>query len=120
MKKILIVDDNAPLHEIMRKMLELMGYDSTGAATGEEGLSKAVSERPDLVLLDIGLPDIEGREVARRLRSDPATKHIPIIAFTAMFDLSLGKSCVEMGCDDFLVKPVTHQVLQAKLKALLG
>ena len=120
MKEILIVDDNLPLHAIMRKMLELMGYDSISAASGKECLSKAVSEKPDLIILDIGLPDMDGRDVARLLRSDPATKDIPILALTAMFDLALGKSCLEAGCDDYLLKPVTQQVLREKLQTLLG
>lgn len=120
MKKILIVDDNLPLHDIMRKMLGLMGYDSISAANGKECLSRAVSETPDLIILDIGLPDMDGRDVARQLRSDPATRDIPILALTAMFDLGLGKSCLEAGCDDYLQKPVTHQVLKEKLQRLLG
>jgi CheY-like chemotaxis protein len=63
-KKILIVDDNPPLHDIMRKMLQLIGYDSISAATGKECLSKAISEKPDLILLDIDLSDMDGRDVA--------------------------------------------------------
>lgn len=97
-----------------------MGYESISAATAKEGLQKAVSETPDLILLDIGLPDMDGRDAARLLRSDPASKHIPILALTAIFDLSLGKSCLEAGCDDYVVKPVTFQVLQEKLQTLLG
>jgi CheY-like chemotaxis protein len=118
--KILIADDNLPLHDTMRQMLRLMGYDSITAATGEECLSKAASEKPDLILLDISLPDMDGREVARKLRSDPATEEIPILAFTAVFDPSFGKSCIQAGCDDYVLKPLTHEVLQEKLQALLG
>jgi CheY-like chemotaxis protein len=120
MKKILFVDDNLDLHDIMRKMLQLMGYDSINAATGQECLLRAVSERPDLILLDIGLPDMDGRDAARLLRSDRETKGIPILAFTAMFDHKLGESCLEAGCDDYVVKPVAHKVLQEKLQMLLG
>ena len=119
MTKILIVDDNLALHEIMRQMLKLMGYDSITAASGQECLSKAAFEKPDLILLDTILPDMDGHDVARRLRSDPATEAIPILAFTGMLDLSVGKGCIQAGCDDYLVKPVTHQVLQDKLRVLL-
>jgi CheY-like chemotaxis protein len=119
MKKILFVDDNLPLHDIMRKLLELMGYDCLSATSGKQCLSKAVSEEPDLIILDIGLPDMDGRDAARLLRSDPATKDIPILALTAMFDVSLGKSCLEAGCDDYVQKPVTHEILQQKLQNLL-
>jgi CheY-like chemotaxis protein len=63
---------------------------------------------------------MDGRDVARRLRSHPASKNIPILAFTAMSDLSLGKSCLKAGCDDYLVKPVTYQLLREKIEALLG
>lgn len=120
MKKILIADDNLVLHDIMRQMLRLMGYDSISAASGKECLSKAVSETPDLILLDITLPDMDGRDVARRLRSDPATVDIPILAFTAMVDSSVGKSCIQAGCDDYIAKPVTHEVLREKIHKLLG
>lgn len=120
MKKILFVDDNLDLHDIMCKMLQLMGYDSVNAATGKECLSKAVSETPDLIILDISLPDMDGRDAARLLRSDRGTKAIPILAFTGMFDHKLGESCLEAGCDDYVVKPVAHKILREKLQTLLG
>lgn len=120
MKKILIIDTNLDLHDIMQKMFRLMGYDSITAASGKEGLQKAAMERPDLIVLSVGLPDMDGRDAARRLRSDTATKDVPILAVTPTFDLSIGKSCLEAGCDDYVVKPLTPQVLEEKLKALLG
>jgi CheY-like chemotaxis protein len=119
-EKVLVVDDNPPLVDIMRRMLKLMGYDSVSAANGEECLSQAVSIKPDIILLDISLPDLDGRDVARRLRSHPASKGIPILAFTAVFDRSFGESCLAAGCDDYVVKPVTHQILQEKIQTLLG
>lgn len=120
MKKILIIESNLHLHDILRKMFRLMGYGSITAASGKEGLQKAISKRPDLILLSIGLSDMDGRNAARQLRSDSPTKDIPILAVTSMFDLSLGKTCLEAGCDDYIVKPIAHQLLEGKVQALLG
>jgi two-component system, cell cycle response regulator DivK len=119
MKKILFVDDNQHLHSLMTRLLAFMGYESIGAASAKEGLEKAASEKPDVILLDIGLPDMDGRDTARLLRSDPVTKYIPILAFTAIFDPAFSESCLEAGCDDYVVKPVAHQLLQEKLQRLL-
>jgi CheY-like chemotaxis protein len=118
-KKILFVDDNEHLHDLMKRLLAFMGYESITAAGAKEGLKKAVSEAPDLILLDIGLPDMDGRDVARFLRSDPATKNILILAFTGTFDASLGESCLQAGCDDYVEKPVSYEVLREKIQTLL-
>lgn len=118
-KKILLVDDNQDLHDIIRRLLTVMGYESISAASAKEALVTAISETPDLILLDIGLPDMDGRDAARLLRSNPATKNIPILALSAGFDVALDKSCLEAGCNDYAEKPVRYEVLREKLRSLL-
>jgi CheY-like chemotaxis protein len=95
MKKVLIVEDNEPVRKLLSKIVELLGYVSLGAGTGLEALQRAASQRPDAILLDIDLPDMDGRDVARKIRADPATEDIPVIAFTGISDDSIGSSCVE-------------------------
>lgn len=116
MKKILVVDDDAHLREVMNLTLHSMGYQAITAANGNEGVEKAISESPDLILLDIMLPDVDGRQVARLLRQHPAFKDIPIIAITGSFDTR--RSCLNAGCNDFMSKPFTPELLEEKLRAL--
>ncbi len=119
-RKILFVDDNEHLHGLMKRLLTFIGYESIAAANAKEGLQKAISEAPDLILLGIDLPDMSGRDTARVLRSNPVTKNIPILAFAATCDESDSKSLLEAGCDGYVVKPVTFEILQEKLQTLLG
>ncbi len=119
MKKILVVDDDECLHELLGKVLNFMGYDSISAAIGKEGIQKAIAEKPDLIVLDIDLPDMDGRDAARALRSHPITRAIPILAFTGMAVRSDSKSFFEAGCNDYVQKPVTFQALRVKLQSLL-
>jgi CheY-like chemotaxis protein len=94
-QKILIVDDNHDVCEVISRLVNFMGYQTINAASARECFEKAVSEIPDLIVLDIGLPDMDGRHAARFLRSVPATKDIPILAFIAMYGDLEGKSCPE-------------------------
>jgi CheY-like chemotaxis protein len=119
MKKVLIVEDNEPVRKLLSKIVELLGYVSLGAGTGLEALQSAVSHRPDAILLDIALPDMDGRDVVRKIRANPATEHIRVIAFTGISDDCIGPSCVEAGCDDYLIKPVTYQILREKLQRII-
>ncbi len=103
----------------MGRVLNFMGHDIISAVIANEGLQKAISEKPDLIVLDIDLPDMDGRDAARLLRLNPATQHIPILALTGMPKRSGGKSLFAAGCDDYLQKPVAFEVLRKKIQNLL-
>lgn len=116
MKKILVVDDDSDLRVFMSQTLDAMGYKAILAGNGNEAVEKAISEKPDLVLLDVELPDIDGPQIARILRADPVTKDIPIIAVSAEFGSWVRQSCLSAGCNDFIAKPFTYEVLEEKLR----
>ena len=94
-KTVLVVDDDEHLREILSAMLRVSGYEISEAATGTEAVNKAISEKPDLILLDIELPDIKGPDVARAIRNNPASAHIPIIGCSAFFGRGHGVSGFE-------------------------
>jgi len=119
MKAILVVEDHADMRELLSCGLEMMGFRVIAAKSGEEALEKATVEKPQLILLDIMMPSMDGWEAARALRAHAETKEIPILAATALFRDSDLKSCLEAGCNGYIVKPFTFQELQAKVRELL-
>jgi CheY-like chemotaxis protein len=119
MKKVLVVEDNPDMRKLLSVELALMGFEPITGGGGKEGILKAISEKPDLVLLDISMPDMDGRDVARILRRNPETKDIPIIAETALSDRRELKSCVDAGCNDYLVKPFSYKDLEEKLHVFI-
>ncbi len=119
MKKVLIVEDHADMRELLIWQIELMGFVAVAAKHGKEAVEKAIAEQPHLILMDIMMPSMDGWEAARALRAKPETKEIPILAATALFRDSDLKSCLEAGCNGYIVKPFTFQELQAKVRALL-
>lgn len=119
MKKILIVEDHADMRELLSWQVELMGFIPVTAKHGKEGVEKAVAEKPQLILMDIMMPGMDGRETARALRGNPETKNIPILAATALFRDSDLKSCLDAGCNAYIVKPFTFQELQTKLREMI-
>jgi len=118
-RKILIVEDHADMRELLIWQIELMGFAAVAAKHGKEAVEKAVTERPHLILMDIMMPSMDGWEAARALRARAETKEIPILAATALFRDSDLKSCLEAGCNGYIVKPFTFQELQAKVRELL-
>jgi len=117
--KVLIVDDEPDLVELISLRLEANNYQVISAFDGQEGLDKARSEKPDLIILDIMLPKIEGYKVCRMLKFDERYKQIPVILFTARAqasDLKLGK---DVGADAYLTKPFEPDILLAKVSELL-
>jgi CheY-like chemotaxis protein len=119
-EKILVVDDDLDTLKLVGLMLERQGYEITVASNGLLGLSKAATERPDLILLDIMMPDIDGYEVTRRLRADPTLAHIPVIMFTAKSMVDDKVAGFEVGVDDYLTKPTHPAELTAHVKAVLA
>lgn len=117
--RILIVDDVATNRIVYRARLAAAFYEPVLACDGESGLALALAERPDLILLDIGLPDISGYEVLRRLRGDPRLRDIPVIALTAARDSETRLKAFSAGADDVIVKPASDQVLLARVRNLL-
>jgi two-component system cell cycle response regulator len=116
---ILIVDDIATNRIIGRSRLAAAFYEPILAASGAECLALAVSRHPDLILLDLQLPDIPGHEVLRRLRADPATRDIPVIVLTAATDSSVRLAALAAGADDVICKPAAEAVLLARMRNLL-
>jgi len=119
MKKVLVVEDNPDMRKLLSIELELMGFEPITAAGGKEGIEKAISEKPDLVLLDILMPDMDGRDTARILRRNAETKDIPIIAETALSDRRDLNTCLDAGCNDYLVKPFSYKDLEEKLRVFI-
>jgi len=119
MKKALIVEDNQDLQFILTGQIKSMGFSAITANNGMEAVEKAIKEKPDLILMDIMLPGMDGREATRRIRSNPEAKEIPILAATAITDKSQLRECIEAGCNDVIIKPFTAKDLQEKIQAVL-
>ena len=119
-EKILIIDDDVDTLRLVGLMLQRQGYQISAATNGEQGLAKAFKEVPDIILLDVMMPNMDGFEVTRRLRKNPATQSIPILMFTAKSQLDDKVIGFEAGADDYLTKPTHPAELQAHVKALLG
>lgn len=119
MKKILIIEDHADMRELLTWQIELMGFNADTARQGREGLQKAQSGNPSLIILDIMMPGMDGWEAARELKANAATKDIPILAATALFRDADLQNCLAAGCSGYIVKPFTFQELQGKVKELL-
>jgi two-component system alkaline phosphatase synthesis response regulator PhoP len=118
-KKILIVDDEPDLIKVTSYRLKKMGYNVVAGVTGQEALDLIRSENPDLVLLDLRLPVIDGLEVCRRVKADEKLKNIPIILFTASTD-SILENVKEVCADDYLIKPFDQKKLEAVLNKFLS
>jgi CheY-like chemotaxis protein len=119
MKKVLVVEDHPDMRELLIIQMERMGYQVIPAKNGQEGVEKALKERPELILMDIMMPGMDGREATRILRSNHDTQNIPILAATVLFrDLDV-KSCFEAGCNGYLLKPFTFQELQGKIQEII-
>ncbi len=114
--KILIVEDDLDVAEMLNAYFGVQGYQVFAVNWGEDGVRACMSERPDLVILDIRLPDIDGYEVARRLRSDRRTKNIPIIFLTEKRDRADRLKGLELGADDYITKPFDVQELRLRVR----
>jgi PleD family two-component response regulator len=116
---ILIVDDDLFNLKLLKTQLAVAGHAVRTASSGEEALAAVAEQLPDLILLDVMMPGIDGFEVARRLKADSRTRSIPIIMVTALEDNESRLKGLEMGAEDFLSKPVNRAELQMRVKNLL-
>jgi two-component system cell cycle response regulator DivK len=118
-QKILVVDDTDWNRDLLVQLLE-EEYDIVQAKDGSEGVQKAAQEKPDLILMDLGMPVMDGWEATRRIKADGALKAIPIIAVTSHAMVGDEIDARKAGCDDYLPKPIDEDLLLKKIKAFLG
>jgi CheY-like chemotaxis protein len=120
MHKILLVEDNEMNRDMLSRRLERKGFQVILAVDGAAGVEMVTSAAPDLVLMDMSLPVLDGWEATRRLKADPATRHVPVIALTAHAMSSDRGRALEAGCDDYDTKPIELARLLAKMETLLA
>ncbi len=118
-KRILVVEDQPDNRQIIRDMLSTTDYEVAEAENGEEALAAVAKQRPDLILMDIQLPTLDGYEATRRLKADPAFRSIPIIAVTSYALSGEAEKAREAGCDDYVPKPYSPRELLAKIRQYL-
>jgi CheY-like chemotaxis protein len=118
-KKILIVEDNPEVVDLVQMILEHLGYAPIVAMTGKQGVDLATSLLPDLVLLDISLPDMDGFTVACQIRQNQKTQSIPILATTGKVSFEDRERCLNHGCNDYISKPYTPKQLASRIEKLL-
>jgi len=115
-KKILLVDDSNTVLLMERMILNHEGYELVTASNGQEGVDKAIAEKPDLILMDVVMPDINGFEACRRLRARDDTRNIPIIMVTTRSEATNVQTGFESGCSDYVTKPINGLELVTKIK----
>jgi DNA-binding response OmpR family regulator len=118
-KTILVVDDDLRTLKLVGLVLDQQGYDVVAAQSGEDGLEKARAETPDLIILDILMPGLDGYKVAQRLRADRVTARVPILMLTAKSDLDDRVTGFEVGADDYLTKPFHRDELVSRVESVL-
>ena len=119
MAKILLVEDNEMNWDMLSRRLGRRGYEVVVAVDGEQGVSMSRSEGPDLILMDMSLPIIDGWEATRRIKAEPETSQIPVIALTAHAMVGDKEKALEAGCDDYDTKPIEFPRLIGKIEAAL-
>ncbi|TMJ72596.1 MAG: response regulator [Alphaproteobacteria bacterium] len=119
MAKLLLVEDNEMNRDMLSRRLIRRGYEVAIAVDGDQGLTMAQSEKPDLVLMDMSLPVIDGWEATRRIKSSEETRHLPVIGLTAHAMAGDREKALEAGCDDYDTKPIELERLIGKIEALL-
>lgn len=119
MTRILLIEDDAMLQEILAERLELRGFDVILATNGQEGIEKAQTEKPDIILMDMRLPILDGWQATKRLKGAPETQDIPIIALTAHALIGDREESLAVGCDEYEPKPVDFARLLEKIEQLM-
>ena len=119
-KKILVVEDTEDNRQILRDLLGMAGYDLIEANDGAEGVAMAAQHRPDLILMDIQMPVMDGYEATRRIKADPDLKAIPVIAVTSYALSGDEDKARAAGCDDYIAKPYSPRQMLAKVRGIVG
>src|SRR3989304_7329880 len=114
-KRVLLAEDHPGTIEVMQMELEVLGYDVTVAQDGQEAVQKATADPPDLIVMDILMPKMNGFQATARIRQNPRTKNIPILAATALARPGDREKCLESGCDGYIAKPFNHRQLGAAI-----
>ena len=120
MPKVLVVEDNEMNRDMLTRRPQRRGYEVIVSADGEDGVNKARSDSPDIILMDMDLPVLDGWAATRQLKASPETESIPVIALTAHAMAGDREKALEAGCDDYDTKPVEFSRLTQKMEALLG
>lgn len=118
-KRVLLVEDNMDMVDIMRKGLEFLGYEVMVAENGLQAVEFAAEQSPDIIVMDILLPKVDGLEATSLIRKNPKTQSTPILAATALALPGHKEKCLQAGCDDYIAKPFTHRQLDAAISRLL-
>lgn len=119
MAKLLLVEDNEMNRDMLSRRLQRRGFQVVMAVDGAKGVAMAASEKPDLILMDMSLPVMDGWEATRQIKADPATQHIPVIAITSHAMADDRRRALEAGCNDYDTKPIDLDRLLTKIEALL-
>ena len=119
-KRILLVDDNQDILQVISRRLQSWGYEALTAESGEEGLRIAEEQHPDLILLDIMMPQMKGRDVCARLKANPKTQQIPVIFLTALGLADHFKAGMDVGAEDYIVKPFQPSELKERITVCLA
>ena len=117
---ILLVEDSETTRELVQAQLTFLGYQVTTAKNGAEAVAKAIAELPDLIVMDIQMPVMDGFQAASQIRKEPTTQVIPILASTAKTMSGDKQKCLDSGCNDYIAKPFTHKQLQIAVEKLLS
>lgn len=120
MVKILLVEDNEMNRDMLSRRLIRKKFEVVIAIDGVEGIEMSISEAPDIILMDMSLPVLDGWQATKKIKADPQTKHIPVIAMTAHAMVGDQEKCLQAGCDDYDTKPVQFPRLLYKIKNLIG
>jgi len=118
-KRILVVEDNEDSRFILVVILRSLGYEITEAETGTQGVEKALSQEPDLIVMDLGLPGISGIDATREIKKNPSTTHIPIIAHSAWSPSQWKKEALKVGMSEYLEKPVSRELMRATIEKFI-
>lgn len=119
MPRILIIEDNEDNRDLLSRRLRRHGFDVISAAEGQTGLAMVRTESPDLVLLDLNMPDVDGWQVCQMIKSDPQIQHVPIIATTAHEVPGNRERLLQLGCTDYHTKPIQLPVLLSQIESIL-
>jgi CheY-like chemotaxis protein len=105
-KRVLVVEDNLDTYELVRLILEKYGYETFLAANGRDGVDAALKQKPDLIIMDMAMPEMDGWTATEKIKTDPSMKSIPLVALTARVTAPERARALEAGCDEFLTKPI--------------